>query len=392
MMWKNCVGKRCTWGNMIELTGMIMNIFLHSLLFYVMRIMKDIPLFVLFLIFTASCSIGRRNTMENTMPDFFRVAPSSYKYKALQSLSEINIPENHFGQFFLENSRRTRGSRGELERKYLTYLSEDGTEIEILMILFATAQQAVEGVIAMAKNSPIRFWMPWMINRMTGTGDFYAPGEGADMFTRRNVLVSITVNRPVASPDDGAANTFVHIEAIAEKIDREIVEGELEYIIGNMTFENNYRLIQSLDEIILPEKYTVISSRWPPVRQREFEYFLTGTEFTENHTAYTYTEHETGHRIYIRITLYPTPNDARKSVLFSTLRRGFHRHEMVDSERETIGDIFVRRSSRGVIFSRANVRVNKFSTAINPTHETLPLAQEIDRIITRITEEKGELL
>ena len=323
--------------------------------------------------------------MENTMPDVIRDMPS---YRPLQSLSEIRIPENYFDTFFLESSKKASGARGELERKDLAYLSEDGTEIEILMILFATAQEAVEGVITIAKNSPRRFWMPWMITRMIDTGDFYAPGEGADMFTRRNVFASITVNRPAASPDNETANTFVHIEAIAEKIDREILEGELEYTVGNMTFENNYRLIQSLDEIILPEKYTVISSRWPRVRQREFEYFLTETEFTENHADYTFTENETGHRILIRLTLYPAPNDARKSVLFQPFRRRFHD---LDSERETIGDISVW-TFRGVIFSRANVTVSKFSTAINPTHETFPLAQEIDRIIANAAEKKGELL
>ena len=347
-----------------------------------------IIIFIMMSTLIISCSQANRKNMQNIdsayLADSVNMQNIDLAYLAgyikwrnystmIQSLNDVNIPDIFFDRYFLEKTESKKELLSKyIEQKHLTYSSIDNENITIIMTLFSTPEKAVEGLIKIAesykRNKSRRYWMPGMYTRMIYIGDMFAPGEGATaLFARKNVVIDIV------------ASQLVPLENIAEEIDREICQGELDYIISNMDFESYNSLIPSLDKINLPKNYVILSSHWGSCLPKEYKYLLNEIEFTDRNKHYTYIEHKSGrkNKLYIQITLYSTPEDARKSVLMEHLKGTF----WIDIEKETIGDISLW-DSLGILFSRNNVAIHLFSTAENPTHEILPIIQKIDLEIT----------
>jgi hypothetical protein len=314
---------------------------------------------------------NRRN-MDNHIPDFVEQRLQMYN-RPVQSLAEINVQYNYFNEYFLEKTNSEKGSFSDsVESKHLIYRSNKYGNINVIMTLFSTPQGARNGLIDMTenyeKNGSRRYWMPWTYNRAIFIGDMYAvSNESASLFVRNNVVVDIIWTRSIPSRD--------LIEVIAVEIDWEICQGELDYIINNMALENHHRLIRSLDEINLLRKYEVMSSLWGTRLPEEFGYLLEETEFANRSRNYIYIEHKRGNKIFIEITIYSTPEEARKRVFMEVFRR-----YRINAEERTIGDLTVW-DSQSTLFSRANLTVRMFATAINPTHEVLPVLHNIDHEI-----------
>ena len=340
-------------------------------------------IFVLFFNLTL-CSQNNRENMQNHIRNYIETGSEIYN-RPIQSLAEIHIPDNYFNEYFLKETHSAQGLFFNLiKKKHLIYTSKDNGNINVIMTLYPTPLAARKALVAMAekseKNNSRQYSMPWTYNRMIFIGDMYAPGrkEPAAMFVRSNVVVDIVADKNIlaGAVDEAFRGTIESvIEVIAKEIDWEICQGELDYTISLMTFENYNRMIQSLDEIIMPEKYEILSTPWGTILPEEFEYFLDKTEFTNKYKGYIYIEHERENRIFIVLTLYSTNEEARKRVLMEVFRRD----QILSPKNETIGDISAERS--GILFSRANLTVSMFSTAINPTHEVLPIVQEMDRKI-----------
>ena len=332
---------------------------------------------VLFLFF--NMTLYSQENRRNTLTSIYGSQPYN---TSIRLLTEINAPDNYFNEFFLTTTNLDKAIlSGFIERKRSIYKSKDNGNITITMTLFLTPQNAAEGLIAIAKeyqkSDSSRYFMPWEYNRMILIGDMFAVSRGAAvLFNRNNVVVDINADKDTLT--GAIAEAFYQgrrnsvIEAIAEEIDWEICQGELDYIANDMAFENYNRTVQSLDEINLPEEYKILSTLWGDVLPKKILYTLDETKFSDTKRQYTYIESERENKIFLGVTLYPTAREARKRILMEVLKRAYS----VSDENKAIGDISVERN--GIKFSRCNIKIDMYSTAINPTHEVFPVLRGID--------------